>query len=152
MVVVDVLEELKPHVGQELGVSEWVALPQPMLDQFGALTGDKHWIHTDPERARREGPYGGTIAHGFLTLSLLTGLLSHCFQVRSAKRWVNYGLDKVRFTAPVPAGSRLRLRLSLATLEPQPDGAMRLRCACSVEIDGGTRPAMAADFLMLAYE
>ncbi len=152
MVVVDHVKDLLPHVGQELGTSDWVTLSQRMLDQFGAVTGDQHWIHVDPERAAKESPFGGTIAHGFLTLSLLTGLLSGCFQVRLAKRWLNLGMDRLRFTAPVPATARVRLRLTLAELEMKGDGIGRLRCSCTMDIEGQDKPAFVTDYLMLAHE
>ncbi|MBL0421469.1 MaoC family dehydratase [Ramlibacter sp. AW1] len=152
MVRVEHFAELAPWVGQELGVSGWVRIEQPTIDAFGTLTGDQHWIHLDPARARAEGPFGGTIAHGFLTLSLLTGLLKQCFDVTAAKRWVNYGLDRVRFTTPVKPGDRIRLRLVLASFEMREDGGARLACQCTMEIEGGERPALAATFGMLGYE
>ncbi len=152
MVRVDTFKQLADHVGTELGVSDWKSISQPMIDQFGALTGDEHWIHVDAKRAAAEGPFGSTVAHGFLTLALLTGLLKDCFQVTGAKRWINYGLDRVRFTSPVPPSSRLRLRLVLASVEVQSEGETRLRCGCTLEIEGGTRPALVADFLMVGYE
>lgn len=152
MVRVEHLVALAPHVGQELGVSDWVPVDQPTIAAFGALTRDQHWIHTDPERARAEGPFGGTIAHGFLTLSMMTGLLKDCFEVAAAKRWVNYGLDKVRFTAPVKPGDRIRMRLVLASFDLREDGGARLSCQCTMEIEGGDRPALVATFGMLGYE
>lgn len=152
MLSIDRFADLEPHIGQELGCSAWVDITQDMIDRFGTVTGDQHWIHVDPERARAEGPYGGTIAHGFLTLSLLTGLLKECFQVTQARRWINYGLDKVRFTAVVTPGQRLRLRLVLASYEAREQGAARLRCDCTMELEGSDRPAMVATFGMLGFE
>ena len=153
MLELDTLAQLQSRVGSELGVSEWTQVTQSMIDQFGALTRDEHWIHVDAERAKAESPFGSTIAHGFLTLSLLTGLLTGIFQVKSAKRWVNYGLDKVRFTSPVLPDSRVRLRLTLAHCEPQEgERSARLRCACTLELEGNSRPALVADFLMIGYE
>lgn len=152
MVTVEKLSELEPHVGSVLGVSRWVDISQAMVDRFGALTGDEHWIHVSPERAKVEGPYDGTIAQGFLTLSLLTGLLQDCFLVRAARRWVNYGLDKARFTAVVKPGQRVRLQLSLASYEAAPELSAKLRCSCEVQIDGSVKPALVVDFLMIGYE
>jgi len=152
MVKVERFKDLEPHVGQELGESRQVEVSQSMIDAFGHITGDQHWIHLDPERARDEGPFGGTVAHGFLTLSLVTHLLADCFEVASAKRWINYGLDKIRFTSPVLPGQKVRLRLGLASIEPREEGATRLTFKCTMEIDGSSRPAMVADFLTVGYE
>ena len=152
MVEVKTLAELQPHVGQELGVGEWVAISQAMIDQFAEVTGDRHWIHVDPERAQAEGGFGGTLAHGFLLLSLLTGMLKECMAVEGARRWMNYGLDAVRFTHPVKAGQRVRLRLSLGELEMQAAGSAKLRCDCKMELEGSERPALRAAFRMIGYE
>ena len=151
MIEVDHPEGLRPFIGQELGVSEWRGLTLEDLRGFGAITGDEHWIHTDPERAARETPYGGVLAHGFLLLSLVIGLAGQVYTVRGAKSWLNYGLDKVRFTNPVTLADRLRLRVTLVELEPQPRGGTRLKLALALEIDGKPRPALVADWISIAY-
>jgi acyl dehydratase len=107
------LAELQGHVGQEIGLSDWMSVEQPRIDGFADATGDRQWIHIDPARAA-QGPFGTTIAHGYLTLSLLPVLLDSALVIEDARMGVNYGLNKVRFTAPVPAGSRLRARFVLA--------------------------------------
>src|SRR5512138_3289386 len=103
----------KQHVGRELGPSDWMTVDQPMIDKFAEATGDHQWIHVDVERAKREMPGGKTIAHGYLTLSLLPRLTKSIYQIKNRSRGINYGSNKVRFTAPVPAGSRVRLHLTL---------------------------------------
>ncbi len=151
MIVVDHPGELRLYVGQELGVSEWRSLTLEDLRGFGAITGDEHWIHTDPERAARETLYGGVLAHGFLLLSLVIGLAGQVYTVKGAKSWLNYGLDKVRFTHPVTLADRLRLRVTLSEVEPQPRGGTRLKLALALEIDGKARPALVADWISIAY-
>src|SRR5579885_2876498 len=106
------LRELESRVGQEVGVSPWVEMPQSRIDQFAEATGDYQWIHVDPERAAKS-PFGGTIAHGFLTLSMVPKLSESTFEFSDRKMGVNYGLNKVRFTSPVPAGARIRGRFTL---------------------------------------
>ncbi len=115
-------QALVGHAGQELGASQWRTVSQKMIDSFANVTGDTHWIHTDPARAAAEGPFGGTIAHGFMTLALITSSMSELLEIGGAAHFVNYGLDRVRFTGPVRAGSRVRLRQSLGA-----DGADRRR-------------------------
>ncbi len=151
MIEVDQPEDLRPYIGQELGTSEWRSLTLEDLRGFGAITGDEHWIHTDPERAARETPYGGVLAHGFLLLSLVIGMAGQVYVVHGAKSWLNYGLDKVRFTHPVTLADRLRLRVTLLELEPQPRGGTRLKLGLALEIDGKPRPALVADWLCIAY-
>jgi acyl dehydratase len=151
VITVDRVDELAAHVGQELGVSEWVQLDEKAIASFGRITGDTHWVHIDGERARRETPFGGTIAHGFFVLAILTGLSNHCYAVRSAGRWLNYGLDRVRFTAAVVAEARVRLRLKLLALEPQKAGT-RLRLGCTIELEGSERPAAVCEWICIAIE
>ncbi|KKW93026.1 MaoC/PaaZ C-terminal domain-containing protein [Sphingobium chungbukense] len=151
MIAVDRVAELSPLVGQELGVSDWVGLDEQAIAAFGNLTGDTHWVHMDAGRAKRETPFGGTIAHGFLVLALVTGLSKQCYAVRGVGRWMNYGLDKVRFTAVVVARARLRLRLKLLELEPQKAGT-RLRFGCTLELEGSERPAAVCEWICIAYE
>ena len=139
------LGDLAGLVGHELGTSDWLAVEQDRIDLFAEATGDRQWIHTDPERAA-EGPFGATIAHGYLTLSLLPVLVGEAFSLTGVARRVNYGLDKVRFPSPVRVGSRVRAVVSLASLEPG-DSSSRMGLRVVVETEGGTRPACVAETL-----
>jgi acyl dehydratase len=136
--------------GRELGASEWVGLDQDRIDAFAACTGDRQWIHVDVERAKRESPFGGPIAHGYLTLSLVAAMIMEVGVIPpDAVTGLNYGLDKVRFIAPVKAGSRVRARAKLRAAEPQDDARMLLRIDCALEIEGETKPALVAELLCL---
>jgi acyl dehydratase len=136
--------------GRELGVSEWVALDQDRIDAFAACTGDRQWIHVDVERATRESPFRGPIAHGYLTLSLVAAMVMELGAIPDdAATGLNYGLDKVRFIAPVRAGTRVRARAKLRAAEPQGDARMLLRLDCTLEIEGETKPALIAELLCL---
>src|SRR5262245_36301776 len=143
--------DLLPHVGRKLGTSEWVLVDQAMIDAFGGVTGDNSWFHVDPARARDEMPGGRTIAHGFLTLSLFARMSATIYQIRGSRRGVNYGLNRLRFTAPVPAGARIRLHQTLKAVEPIEGGA-RLTLDCTVEIENEPRPALIAEVIVLALE
>jgi len=137
-------------VGRELGDSNWVTVGQDRIDQFAACTGDRQWIHVDVERARRESPFGGPVAHGYLSLSLVAAMVMELGAIPAdAATALNYGLDKVRFIAPVKAGARVRMRASLAAAEPQSGGRMLLKLQCTLEIEGETKPALTADVLCL---
>jgi acyl dehydratase len=136
-------DELKAAVGQEIGVSEWHPVPQSQIDLFAEATGDDQWIHVDPEKAKT-GPYGTTIAHGYLTLSLLAPLMKSVYRIEGAKVAVNYGLNKVRFAAPVPVDSRLRVRVSLRSVEDVPGGVQSVWSAV-VELEGSEKPACIAE-------
>ena len=149
---VESVEALRAHVGQRLGSSEWVVVDQAMIDRFAEATGDHQWIHVDVERAKREMPGGRTIAHGYLTLSLLPRLNANIYTIKSRKRGVNYGSNKVRFTAPVPEGSRVRGHLTLKGIEPMGEGCSRLTMEATVEVEGSERPALVAETLSLVYE
>ncbi len=143
------LATIADAVGQELGVSDWVTVDQPMIDAFAELTGDRQWIHTDPARAAREAPTGTTIAHGLLTLSLLPAMRNAVGVIpEDAGRAINYGYDRVRFLAPVPPGSRLRTRVVLAAAEERGQGWL-ITTQNTVEVAGGVKPAMVADALTL---
>ena len=133
------LAELQPLVGQEIGVSDWIGIDQARIDRFADATGDHQWIHVDPARAAA-GPFGATIAHGFLTLSLLPAMGMAAFAIDGLRMSVNYGLDRVRFPAPVRAGSRLRGRFVLREYQPIEGGA-QLVVECTMEIEGGAKPA-----------
>jgi acyl dehydratase len=137
-------------VGRELGASEWVAVDQDRIDAFAACTGDRQWIHVDVARARRESPFGAPIAHGYLTLSLVAAMVMELGIIPSdAATGLNYGLDKVRFIAPVKAGMRVRTRANLVAVEPQRGGRMLLRLNCTLQIEGESKPALVAELLCL---
>ena len=140
--------ELADMTGQEIGVSSWIEVGQRRIDEFAHCTEDRQWIHVDVERAARESPAGGTIAHGYLTLALLapTGMEILVPRVR-AKQILNYGLDKVRFLAPVLAGKRVRNRIKLAAAEDKGGGRWLLKHELTVEIEGGDKPALIAEWL-----
>ena len=136
------LQDLAALLGQEIGVSEWVLIDQARIQRFADATGDHQWIHVDPERAAA-GPFGQTIAHGYLTLSLLPLLFSSAFKVADVRMGVNYGLNKVRFPAPVPVNSRVRGRFSLAAFEVLPGGA-QLCLDATLEREGADKPVCVA--------
>jgi acyl dehydratase len=135
--------DLVASVGQEIGVSDWHEIPQSQIDLFAEATGDDQWIHVDPERAS-QGPYGATIAHGYLTLSLLAPLMKTTYRIEGAKMAVNYGLNKVRFAAPVRVGSRVRVRVSLASVDEIPNGVQSIWSAV-IELEGSEKPACIAE-------
>jgi len=137
------VEELKAAVGEEIGVSEWHAIPQSQIDLFAEATGDDQWIHVDAERART-GPYGTTIAHGYLTLSLLAPLMKTVYEIVGAKIGINYGLNKVRFAAPVPVDSRVRVRVRLVSLDDVAGGLQAVWSAV-IELEGSDKPACIAE-------
>jgi acyl dehydratase len=137
------LADLQPLVGQELGVSEWICVEQRRIDQFADATGDHQWIHIDPVRAAA-GPFKTTVAHGFLTLSLLPEMSASAFEVRDTRMGVNYGLNRVRFMAPVPSGSRLRGRFKLLSYEPIEGGA-QLTVEVTMEREGSPKPVCVAE-------
>jgi acyl dehydratase len=143
------LDTLADFVGRELGVSDWLTVDQARIDAFAECTGDRQWIHVDPERAR-EGPFGTTIAHGFLTLSLLPLLRTQVGGVpEGVAQVLNYGSDRVRFLTPVKAGARIRVRVTLVSVEPKGPGRTLVKTENTVEIDGEDRPALVADTLAL---
>ena len=143
--------DLAARVGQKLGTSEWLPVDQRMIDLFAEATGDHQWIHVDVERARHEMPGGRTIAHGFLTLSLLPRMAHTIWRIERRSRGLNYGLNKVRFTAPVPAGARIRLHQTLKAAEPV-EGGQRFTFEATVEIEGEPRPALIAETLAIVYD
>jgi acyl dehydratase len=140
------LAELPSLAGQEIGTSEWIEITQQRIDVFADATDDHQWIHVDPGRAA-DGPFQGTIAHGFLTLSLFIPLWSSLLEVTDAVTLVNYGLDKVRFTSPVRAGSRVRLTATVSSVEPVPAGGYQLGVSGVIHIDGQERPAVVVEFI-----
>lgn len=136
--------KLLEAVGADLGVSEWIEIAQERIDQFADATGDHQWIHVDPERAK-EGPFGTTIAHGYLTMSLVNLFLPQILEVQNVSMGVNYGADKLRFPAPVPVGSKIRGRGELVEAEEVKGGAIQAKVRVTVEIEGGERPACVVD-------
>lgn len=145
------LEELRSLIGQEVNVGDWFEVSQERINMFAEATGDHQWIHVDQDRARTESPYGTTIAHGFLTLSLLSYLMSQTVRVRiPAKMGINYGLNKVRFPSPVPSGAKIRARATLQSVEDIP-GGLQLLWVVSVEREGGDKPCCVAEWLLRQY-
>jgi len=147
MRVISSIEDAVQAVGQELGVSEWTDIDQHRIDAFADVTGDHQWIHVDPDRARAESPFGGTIAHGFLTLSLIPALSKDNYRVDNAKMGINYGLNKVRFLAPVPSRGRVRVRSELIDATTKDGGTVDLVVRHTVELDGSEKPAAVAELI-----
>ena len=144
------LESLGARVGEEIGVSPWLTVDQERIDRFARAIDDTQWIHVDPVRAKA-GPFGTTIAHGFLTLSLLSHLFATTFSFADARMGINYGLDKVRFTAPLPAGSRIRARFTLTSLEPLAGGGGQMFWKVVVEREGSAKTVLVAEWLIRHY-
>jgi acyl dehydratase len=141
---------LPEFVGRELGASDWLAVDQERIHRFAECTGDHQWIHVDVERARRESPFGGPVAHGYLSLSLVAPMVMEVGVVPpDAAAGLNYGLDKVRFVAPVKAGARVRTRASLMSVEPQDAGRTLLKLQCTLDIEGESKPALVAEMLCM---
>ncbi|MDB5857019.1 MAG: putative nodulation protein [Ramlibacter sp.] len=150
MRIIESLAELPALVGQELATSDWIPVTQKQIDLFAEATGDHQWIHVDEARAKA-GPFGSTIAHGFLTLSLLPKFFETALEIRNTRMGVNYGLNRVRFTAPVPAGSRLRARMKLLACEPVANDGMQMTWEVTVERDGSDKPVCIAESLTRRY-
>ena len=151
MLEVETPADMDAQVGKPLGSSSWFVVTQSMIDKFAEATGDHQWIHVDVDRAKREMPGGKTIAHGFLTLSLIPRLSQEIVAIRKRSRALNYGSNKVRFTGPVPAGSRIRLTQILKASE-KVDGGRRLVYEATIEIEGATRPALVAETITLVLD
>jgi acyl dehydratase len=147
---IESLGELAKHIALEVAVSDWLEVSQERINQFAEATEDRQWIHVDPERAARESPFKETIAHGFLTLSLLSELGKRAMSVGGVRMGINYGLNRVRFVSPVPAGSRIRGRFTLAVLE-EIKGGVQATWNVTVERDGGDRPCCVAEWLVRYY-
>jgi acyl dehydratase len=150
MRTLDSLAELPALVGQEVAVSDWLAVTQEQINRFAQATGDHQWIHVDVERAKA-GPFGAPIAHGFLTLSLLPKFFESAFEIRDSRLGVNYGLNKVRFTSPVPVGSRLRGRIKLLACQPIEHNGMQMTWQVTVEREGADKPVCVAESLTRRY-
>ena len=144
-------KDLAQHIGRELGPSDWMTVDQAMIDKFADATGDHQWIHVDVERAKKEMPGGKTIAHGFLTLSLVPRMAASLIQITHRSRGINYGSNKVRFTSPVPAGARIRLKQRIVAVDEVPGNGVRVTTEVSVEIEGQERPALVAEIMGLRY-
>ncbi|WP_306338845.1 MaoC family dehydratase [Streptomyces sp. KL118A] len=143
-------EELRAGVGEQLGPSDWLEIDQKRIDLFAEATGDHQWIHVDAEKAAR-GPFGTTIAHGYLTLSLLPALVPQTMRVEGMKMGLNYGTEKVRFPSPVPVGSRLRATTVLTDVTPTKDGGVQVTAKVTVEREGGDKPACVAESVSRYY-
>ena len=143
--------EMHKYVGQEIGVSDWVEVTQERIDGFAEATGDHQWIHVDVERAKKDMPGGKTIAHGFLTLSLIPMLNHQISHINNVRNGINYGCNKVRFTSPVPAGSKVRARAKLLSADPMKGGGVRLTNEMTIEIEGQERPACVAETMSIVY-
>ena len=151
MIEVERPADMAAYAGKEIGRSDWLTVDQEMIDRFADVTGDHQWIHVDVERAKREMPGGKTIAHGYLTLSLIPRLTQSIVRIRKRSRGINYGSNKVRYLNPVKAGSRVRLVQGLKAAEPV-EGGQRLIFDMTVEIEGEERPALIAETIALAYD
>jgi acyl dehydratase len=147
---VDGVEGVRALVGEHLGHSDWVTITQERVNLFADATGDHQWIHVDPERAAKESPFGGAVAHGYLTLSLLPMLLPQIIETTGFRMSVNYGTEKVRFPAPVPVGSRVRAGATLDSATPF-DGGVQLAMTVTVEVEGASKPSMVATTLSRRY-
>jgi len=150
-IVLETLESLKDFVGREIGTTDWVVVTQERIRQFAEATEDRQWIHIDPERARSESPYGATIAHGFLTLSLLSYFIKQAIQIpRDVRLSVNYGLNRVRFPAPVRAGSEIRAHVTLQSLKDFPD-CVEAVFGVSIEGKNAAKPCCVAEWIVRYY-
>jgi acyl dehydratase len=149
--IIDGINELKSLIGNEVAVSDWFEMTQSRIDAFADATDDHQWIHIDVERAKTESPFHATIAHGFLTLSMLPHLSAQAFKVEGKiKMGINYGLNRLRFISPVPAGSRIRARFTLQSVEDF-DGGSQITWSVVCESEGGSKPALAAEWLTRYY-
>lgn len=150
MKVFEGLDQVEAAIGRHVGYSDWLEITQERIDAFAEATGDHQWIHVDPERAAT-GPYGATIAHGYLTLSLLPVLGAEVMEIRGFRMMINYGTDKVRFPAAVPVGSRIRAGIELTSLDRKSSG-VQLNTLVTVEVEGGDRPAVVAETIRMMVE
>jgi len=148
---IESIAQLRDHVGRDVAVSDWLEVSQERINQFAEATEDRQWIHVDVERAARESPFKETIAHGFLTLSLLSELGKRAMSVSGVRMGINYGLDRVRFVSPVPAGSRIRGRFTLSALTDI-SGGVQATWSVTVEREGGDKPSCIAEWLVRYYE
>ena len=150
MTEIESIARLPEHVGREVATSDWLEVSQGRINEFAEATEDRQWIHIDPERARRESPFKETIAHGFLTLSLLSELMKRAVSVGGLRMGINYGLNRVRFVSPVPAGARIRATFTLAALE-EIKGGVQATWNVTIEREGGDKPCCIAEWLVRYY-
>jgi acyl dehydratase len=143
------LQELETAAERDLGATDWVTISQHEIELFADATGDHQWIHVEPEKAA-QGPFGTTVAHGYLSLSMIPGLLSQLLRVTDARMGINYGIDKVRFTAPVPSGSEVRLKAKINSSERRGEGVL-YRLGVEIEIRGSEKPALVGEVLYLVF-
>jgi acyl dehydratase len=151
MRIFDGFDEIQSAVGTEVGVSDWIEVTQDRIDRFAHATCDEQWIHVDQERAKRELPGGTTIAHGLLSLALTPLFIRSVMGLKGLKNTLNYGADRIRYLAPVPAGSRIRGRVTVAEAEQVPPNSLRVNYRVVIEIEGGQRPACVAELIALHY-
>lgn len=149
MRVFDGFDEIRAAVGTEVGVSDWIEITQDRIDTFAKASCDEQWIHVDQDRAKQEMPGGKTIAHGLLSLSLAPMFIRSVMGLKGLKNTLNYGADRIRYLAPVPAGSRLRGRTTIAEVEDVPPNGLRVNYRLMIEIEGGARPACVAELIAL---
>jgi acyl dehydratase len=147
----ETINDYAAQIGKEIGVSDWVLVDQDRINKFADATGDHQWIHVDVERAKKDMPGGKTIAHGYLTLSLIPFLTKKIAHVKKVSRGINYGSNKVRFTSPVPAGSRVRARQKLIAADPVQGNGIRFTAEITIEIEGQERPACIAEVMSIQY-
>lgn len=152
MIEIERPADLRDYIGKEIGISDWFTVDQAIIDKFADATGDHQWIHVDVERAKREMPGGRTIAHGYLTLSLVPRLAQTIYRVKQRSRGLNYGSNRIRFTGQVPAGSRIRLRQKIKSVESVGGGGVRITSESTIEVEGVNRPALVAETISLQFE
>ncbi|NRB48217.1 MAG: MaoC family dehydratase [Saprospiraceae bacterium] len=152
MMTISTLDAFREMEGQDLPVTDWMEVSQEMVNHFAEATGDFQWIHVDVERAKKESPFGGPIAHGFFSVSLASKFIMETVSVESVKMGVNYGLDKVRFPHPVPVGSRVRMHTKVTQIDAQGPNGVKVFWDCTLEIDGVEKPACVARFISLMFE
>lgn len=150
MKVFETLQEVADQVGQELAISEWITITQERIHLFAQATGDHQWIHVDPQRAS-QGPFGTPIAHGFLTLSLMPTFFDSAMKINQTRMAINYGVNKVRFTSPVPVGSKLRARITLKSAEPIEPNGFQMTYSVLVEREGSDKPVCVAETIARRY-
>ncbi|TXD48419.1 MaoC family dehydratase [Polaribacter sp. IC073] len=152
MLVFETISDLKEIVGKDLPTGNWYAVTQEMITDFANATLDKQWIHVDEARAAKESPFKSTIAHGFMSVSMISKLLEDVFTIKSLKMGLNYGLNKVRFPNPVPVNSHLRMLSKVIAIEPLANNGVKATFSCTIEIKGEDKPACVAEFLAAFYE
>ncbi|MCB0630928.1 MAG: MaoC family dehydratase [Saprospiraceae bacterium] len=146
------LDALRQKTGLQLPASDWITVTQQMINDFAQATGDHQWIHVDEEKAAQYAPFGCTIAHGFLSVSLFSRLLNSMYQVEDLKLGINYGLNKVRFPAPVPVNSRVRLQAALLAADEYGDSGLKVSWECALEIEHHPKPACVGEWVVLLFE